>query len=192
MAPEQVNAPDTVDGRSDLYAMGATFHELLTGARPVGAWKPASEINHTVPGSFDVVVSRLLAPRPEHRYRDILELLSVTPITMLVQTDSSTATLRDPGAFQEVLRSPKDSGRQAMGQGEPVSPELIPTNGAGDIAGLESANPADRRGVGGGQRHSTSVPRDNAAGRGSPPTKPEEPVSPAKSSFIGQVICFII
>ena len=75
MAPEQIAAPDTVDGRADLYALGVTFHELLAGTRPVGAWRPASEVNPTVPKSFDAVLGRLLAPRPSDRYGDIHDLL---------------------------------------------------------------------------------------------------------------------
>jgi hypothetical protein len=34
MAPEQAFAPDDLDIRADLYALGATFFELLTGAPP--------------------------------------------------------------------------------------------------------------------------------------------------------------
>ena len=76
MAPEQLAAPDTVDGRADLYALGVTFYELLTGARPVGAWRPASEVNPTVPRSFDAILCRLLATRPSDRHGDIHDLIA--------------------------------------------------------------------------------------------------------------------
>ncbi len=76
MAPEQVQAPDRVDGRADLYALAVTFHELLTGARPVGAWRPASVVNPTVPPRFDAILGHGLAPRPEDRPHDVYELLA--------------------------------------------------------------------------------------------------------------------
>ena len=76
MAPEQLSAPDTVDQRTDLYALGVTFYELLTRERPVGAWPPASRINPTTPPSFDRILLQLLAPRPESRYSDIYEVLA--------------------------------------------------------------------------------------------------------------------
>jgi tetratricopeptide (TPR) repeat protein len=76
MAPEQLAGSGAVDGRADLYALGATFYELLTGAPPVGAWRPASELNPTVPQPFDRVLGLLLAPRPEDRYRDAGEVLA--------------------------------------------------------------------------------------------------------------------
>ncbi len=76
MAPEQHYAPDTVEGRADLYALGVSFYELLIGMRPVGAWSPASEVNLTVPRLFDEVLGRLMAPRPTDRYADIHELLA--------------------------------------------------------------------------------------------------------------------
>jgi len=76
MAPEQHNAPDTVDPRADLYALGATFYELLTCQQPIGGWSPASSVNETVPSSFDHVLTRLIAFRPSDRFADIHEVLA--------------------------------------------------------------------------------------------------------------------
>lgn len=73
MAPEQSHAPETVDQRTDQYALGVTFYELLTGLRPQGAWRPASTLNPTVPPAFDAVINRLLAPKPEERFERIDE-----------------------------------------------------------------------------------------------------------------------
>lgn len=67
MAPEQITAPESVDHRADLYSLGATFYELLTGTAPFGAWYPASTLNLTVPSDFDRILSGLLAPDPSKR-----------------------------------------------------------------------------------------------------------------------------
>ena len=86
MAPEQLSSPDTVDQRTDLYSLGVTFYELLTGDRPVGAWLPASQMNSTVPRMFDQILAKMLARKSEHRYADIHEILAailglVPPLT---------------------------------------------------------------------------------------------------------------
>ncbi len=94
MAPEQLGAPDTVDGRADLYALGVTFYELLTGTRPVGAWRPASDLNPNVPVWFDAILNRLLAADRERRTRDIYELIS-------------SCSTREPEAASARKRHPK-------------------------------------------------------------------------------------
>lgn len=75
IAPEQIDAPDTIDHRADQYSLGVTFYELLTGQLPRGQWQPASALNSSVPPEFDHVVSRLLAPRPEERFERVQDAL---------------------------------------------------------------------------------------------------------------------
>jgi serine/threonine protein kinase/Tfp pilus assembly protein PilF len=90
-APEQCFAPEKVDQRSDLYALGATFYHALTGSPPftgesIGevmnahAYESAVPPHQVVPGIPDglsAIFLRLLAKDPDHRYADYEELLAI-------------------------------------------------------------------------------------------------------------------
>jgi signal transduction histidine kinase len=84
ISPEQTGRTNrSVDFRSDLYSLGVTFYELLTGRLPfVSAAplelihahlarvpEPAAALRPELPDALSRVIARLLAKAPEHRYQ---------------------------------------------------------------------------------------------------------------------------
>ena len=76
MSPEQREAPEEVDGRSDLYSLGVVIYEMLTGDTPrKDRYRPPSEMSKRVDPRFDPIVGKCLEPDPEDRYQSAHELL---------------------------------------------------------------------------------------------------------------------
>jgi predicted Ser/Thr protein kinase len=68
MAPEQVERPQLVDHRADIYALGVVFYEMLTGELPLGRFDPPSQ-KVRVDVRLDEVVLRALAKELDRRYQ---------------------------------------------------------------------------------------------------------------------------
>lgn len=78
LAPEQAErrAGAAPDPRSDLYAAGAIFFEMLTGRPPSSRFTLPSQANAEVPPAADVLVLKCLARDPADRYPSAAALLT--------------------------------------------------------------------------------------------------------------------
>jgi serine/threonine protein kinase len=68
MAPEQIEKPETVDHRADIYSLGVVFYEMLTGELPIGRFAaPSGKVQIDV--RLDEVVLKALEKEPALRYQ---------------------------------------------------------------------------------------------------------------------------
>jgi serine/threonine-protein kinase len=136
MSPEQFKG-ETVDGRSDLFAVGIVLYQMLTGARPFSG--PASTVMHQIihetpprpserqPAlhpSFDAVLAKAMAKRVEDRYPSAQAFLDALNGAYMQQTGGVPLTDEDNErtvlAFQrpaapEPLRSTHPAGASQHG-----------------------------------------------------------------------------
>lgn len=78
MAPEVIEGGEA-DPRSDLYAVGVMAYEWLTGNKPMGRYRNASELVAGLHRSWDEWLDRLLAAEPERRFQTAEAALKALP-----------------------------------------------------------------------------------------------------------------
>src|ERR1019366_2594915 len=73
MAPEQMEHPNEVDHRADIYALGVVFYQMLTGELPGKHLEPPSS-KVQIDVRLDEVVLHALEKEPERRYQQASEV----------------------------------------------------------------------------------------------------------------------
>jgi serine/threonine protein kinase len=81
MSPEQADHPDRLNERSDIYSLGITLYECLTGATPyrgrplevldqhrAGYLTVPTKLNRAIPRDLETICLKAMANEPEQRY----------------------------------------------------------------------------------------------------------------------------
>lgn len=154
ISPEQLTGVPT-DVRSDIYSLGATFYQFLTGRFPyvadtaeelaklhvAGHLQPPKEVNPAIPDELNTVIMKMMARNIEDRYQTPAPL--VKALEMYLQHSA-------PGAGgsavpQLKFRLPSAGGAPAATPGakSPFTPgaKSSPFAGGGAAPGLPKATP---------------------------------------------------
>lgn len=73
MAPEQMEHPQEVDHRADIFSLGVVIYEMLTGELPLGRFDlPSKKLDIDV--RLDKIVLRTLEKEPSRRYQHVSDV----------------------------------------------------------------------------------------------------------------------
>jgi serine/threonine-protein kinase len=128
---EQAVDAKQADGRSDIYALGSTLYQLVTGEVPFpgkgymeiaekklkGTFVPASTVNPEVPPALDRILERMLARNPRERYQMVSGVIVDLERTGLA---AAVPTFADPDL---ALQDPLVRAR-LVAPAQPTQPDL--------------------------------------------------------------------
>ncbi len=107
MSPEQARGQaDLVDGRSDIFGLGAVLYELLTGKKPFGGAsahdvmqriattdvRPPRQRSDKIPVEMERICLKAMSRDPPHRYPTALDM--ATDLRRFIQDESSDRSPR--------------------------------------------------------------------------------------------------
>lgn len=138
MSPEQAQGSGYIDGRSDLFTMGAIFYEMLTGWQAFkgdnplsiissicrGEYRPPGEIIPDLPDEIKAIVTKALAVNREERYQNAGEFME--PLVSFARRDRRFEEGKILDLFRPVYSaSPESDGEGAGEAGEKLHGKSI-------------------------------------------------------------------
>jgi len=119
MAPEQATDAASVDGRADVYSLGATFYHLITGRPPFegessraviqhhakSALVPPERIAPRTPQPISAMIQRMLAKKPEDRYANMGEVVEALQAHLGVEAGPFTPRTEHSSALEMAVGS---------------------------------------------------------------------------------------
>ncbi|MFZ0546135.1 MAG: bifunctional serine/threonine-protein kinase/formylglycine-generating enzyme family protein [Candidatus Promineifilaceae bacterium] len=143
MSPEQVEARVTLDGRSDIYAMGCILFEMLTGRLPFKADTPLGiafmhvtepvprlqTFNNRLPIACEQVLAKAMAKDREERYQTAVELSDALRTAMTTVQAAPPKPQQTAPDHTVIERMPSEVQRpqprsQPIQAAESIAPEI--------------------------------------------------------------------
>jgi serine/threonine protein kinase len=128
MAPEVLHSEEHVDGRSDIYSVGAMLYNMLTGKLPEGTFWPASQIAMSDP-RFDRIIQHAMEADPKRRYQQAQEIrkdlddIAATPMVAKGQKGLSVVSnvqVRQTGIVKKKIPAAKIAPLKKTSPGAPA------------------------------------------------------------------------
>jgi tRNA A-37 threonylcarbamoyl transferase component Bud32 len=119
LAPEQITAPETVDARTDIYALGVVLYEMLAARTPFVNEKPDDphELLHRIllerppaltrdlpAGLAEAITGKLLAKSPDARYQSMGDVIAALDGFIAIVRRDSMPSIDPPNVPAEALQ----------------------------------------------------------------------------------------
>ena len=129
ISPEQAQSDKTVDGRTDIYSLGATLYHLLTGEPPFSGTTLyeilSKHVNAQLPNPQDVaedipdgvvhVLRKMMAKSANDRYADCGELVKDVELVLQGKTPESAALGAGASAVAHLRKKVEGARRKRAG-----------------------------------------------------------------------------